>query len=82
MSASRFLYRTGVLSRFVRRTFATEVAISPAPRLEHYSPIELERSNIADNLVEKAKKPWTELNKEDKIASEFKLHILYGKLLI
>ena len=70
MSASRFLFRTGLLSRLVRRTFATEVAISGAPRLEHYSPVEMARSDIAETLVEKSKKPWTDLSKDDKIASK------------
>ena len=68
MSASRFLVRTGLLSKFARRAFATEVAISPAPRLEYYSPVEMERTDIAEALAAKAKKPWTELSKEDKIA--------------
>ena len=71
MSASRFLLRTGLLSKFTRRAFATEVAISPVPKLEHYSPVEMERNDIAEALVEKAKKPWTELSKEDKLASKF-----------
>ena len=71
MSASRFLLRTSMLSRFARRAFATEVAISPAPRLEHYSPVEMGRSDIAAALAEKSKKPWTELSKDDKIASKF-----------
>ena len=72
MSASRFLLRTGLLTKFARRAFATEVAVSPTPRLEHYSPVEMERAAIAEALAEKAKKPWTELSKDDKIASKFK----------
>ncbi|XP_028392536.1 cytochrome c oxidase subunit 4 isoform 2, mitochondrial-like [Dendronephthya gigantea] len=68
MSASRFLFRNGLLSRIARRTFATEVAISGAPKFEPYSPVEVERNDIAESLLEKAKKPWTELSKDDKIA--------------
>ena len=80
MSASRFLVRTGLLSKFARRAFATEVAISPAPRLEHYSPVEMERTDIAEALATKAKKPWTELSKEDKIASKFKWNKMCGTI--
>jgi hypothetical protein len=36
----------------------------------------MERIDIAGALAEKAKKPWTELSKEDKVASEFKLSML------
>lgn len=71
MASLRLLLRTSLLSKFCQRTFATEVAVSPAPKFMHYTPIELDRPNTAAELAEKAKKPWTDLSKEDKIASKF-----------
>ena len=77
MSCSRLLLRTRLLSRFFQRTFATEVAVSPPPRLEYYVPIELERAQTAAEIAEKGKKPWTELSKDDKIASTYAITSLH-----
>ncbi|XP_046842594.1 cytochrome c oxidase subunit 4 isoform 2, mitochondrial-like [Xenia sp. Carnegie-2017] len=64
----RLFSRAALLAKFARRSFASEVAISTPPRLEHYSPIEMDRYEVDGSLAGKEKKPWTELSKEDKIA--------------
>ena len=70
MANSRLLLRTNFFPRLFQRTFAAEVTASPIPKFAAYSPIELERADSPSELAEKVKKPWTELSKEDKIASK------------
>ena len=72
----RLFSRAALLAKFARRSFASEVAISTPPRLEHYNPIEMDRYEVDGSLAGKEKKPWTELSKEDKIASKFLIFYL------